>query len=98
MNTGIADAVDLGWKLAATLNGWAGDGLLSAYGGERLPIGTRNVNVAAEFYSEEEKLGNGIATIEEDTSAGAQVRPRVGDALIRDVGRMWLTSGLQKRR
>ena len=58
MNTGIADAVDLGWKLAATLNGWAGDGLLSAYGGERLPIGTRNVNVAAEFYSEEEKLGN----------------------------------------
>ena len=88
MNTGIADAVDLGWKLAATLNGWAGDGLLSAYGGERLPIGTRNVNVAAEFYSEEEKLGNGIATIEEDTSAGAQVRPRVGDALIRDVGRM----------
>ena len=49
MNTGIADAVDLGWKLAATLNGWAGDGLLSAYGGERLPIGTRNVNVAAEF-------------------------------------------------
>jgi len=98
MNTGIADAVDLGWKLAATLNGWAGDGLLSAYGGERLPTGTRNVNVAAEFYSEEEKLGNGIATIEEDTSAGAQVRPRVGDALIRDVGRMWRTSGLQKRR
>jgi 2-polyprenyl-6-methoxyphenol hydroxylase-like FAD-dependent oxidoreductase len=42
MNTGIGDAVDLGWKLAATLKGWAGPGLLASYGRERRPVGLRN--------------------------------------------------------
>ena len=35
--TGVGDAVDLGWKLAATLNGWGGDGLLDSYELERRP-------------------------------------------------------------
>jgi 2-polyprenyl-6-methoxyphenol hydroxylase-like FAD-dependent oxidoreductase len=42
MNTGIGDAVDLGWKLAATLKGWAGPGLLASYDRERRPVGLRN--------------------------------------------------------
>ncbi len=42
MNTGIGDAVDLGWKLAATIKGWAGQGLLESYGRERHPVGLRN--------------------------------------------------------
>ena len=33
--------------------------------------------------------------IEEDSSAGAQVRARVGESLVRDIGRMWRTPGLQ---
>ncbi|MET0188428.1 MAG: FAD-dependent oxidoreductase, partial [Pseudonocardia sediminis] len=37
MNTGIGDAVNLGWKLAAVLDG-AGDGLLDTYEAERLPV------------------------------------------------------------
>jgi 2-polyprenyl-6-methoxyphenol hydroxylase-like FAD-dependent oxidoreductase len=43
MNTGHADAVDLAWKLAATLHGWGGPGLLDSYEAERRPIGTRNL-------------------------------------------------------
>jgi 2-polyprenyl-6-methoxyphenol hydroxylase-like FAD-dependent oxidoreductase len=43
MNTGHGDAVDLAWKLAATLHGWAGPGLLASYEAERRPIGIRNV-------------------------------------------------------
>ncbi len=39
MNTGIGDAVDLGWKLAAVLAGWGGTDLLSSYEIERRPIG-----------------------------------------------------------
>jgi 2-polyprenyl-6-methoxyphenol hydroxylase-like FAD-dependent oxidoreductase len=39
MNTGIQDAVNLGWKLAATVNGWAPDGLLDTYQAERHPVG-----------------------------------------------------------
>ncbi|MEU5048811.1 FAD-dependent monooxygenase [Streptomyces sp. NPDC021096] len=38
MNTGIADAADLGWKLAGELAGWAGRGLLDAYATERRPV------------------------------------------------------------
>jgi 2-polyprenyl-6-methoxyphenol hydroxylase-like FAD-dependent oxidoreductase len=30
MNTGMQDAANLGWKLAAVLHGWAGDGLLDS--------------------------------------------------------------------
>jgi FAD binding domain-containing protein/aromatic ring hydroxylase-like protein len=42
MNTGIGDAVDLGWKLAAALKGWAGPALLASYDRERRPVGLRN--------------------------------------------------------
>ena len=35
MNMGVADGVDLGWKLAAVLAGWGGDALLASYEGER---------------------------------------------------------------
>ena len=95
MNTGIGDAVDLGWKLAAVLDGWGGDRLLSSYDAERRPIGTRNVNLAAEFYLEHGKFGVSYAAIEEDNAAGAQVRQRIGAELVREVGRMFRTTGLQ---
>lgn len=42
MNTGMGDAIDLGWKLAGTLQGWAGPTLLPSYEAERRPIGLRN--------------------------------------------------------
>jgi len=38
LNNGIEDAVNLGWKLAATLQGWGGDGLLQSYDAERRPV------------------------------------------------------------
>ncbi|MYR45238.1 FAD-dependent monooxygenase [Streptomyces sp. SID5910] len=37
-NTGIQDAHNLAWKLAAVLDGWAGDGLLDTYDAERRPV------------------------------------------------------------
>ena len=43
MNTGVGDAIDLSWKLAATLAGWGGPRLLASYERERRPIGLRNV-------------------------------------------------------
>src|SRR2546428_2809992 len=39
MNTGVGDAVDIGWKLAAGLQGWGGPRLLERYGLERRPGG-----------------------------------------------------------
>ncbi|GAA1642115.1 FAD-dependent monooxygenase [Actinoplanes couchii] len=39
MNTGLQDAANLSWKLAATVHGWAPDGLLDTYQTERHPVG-----------------------------------------------------------
>ncbi|UCM87227.1 rifampin monooxygenase [Streptomyces marincola] len=38
LNLGIQDAFNLGWKLAAEVNGWAPDGLLDTYHAERHPV------------------------------------------------------------
>ncbi|MGW6979285.1 monooxygenase [Streptomyces sp. NPDC054932] len=50
LNTGLQDAMNLGWKLAATVNGWAPPGLLDTYDAERRPVGravTKNTEVQA---------------------------------------------------
>ena len=41
LNLGLGDAMNLGWKLAATIRGEAPDGLLDSYTAERHPIGAR---------------------------------------------------------
>jgi 2-polyprenyl-6-methoxyphenol hydroxylase-like FAD-dependent oxidoreductase len=46
MNTAIADAFDLGWKLAWVCRGLAGDALLDSHATERGPIGRRNVELS----------------------------------------------------
>ncbi|NUS02263.1 MAG: hypothetical protein HOV97_06830 [Nonomuraea sp.] len=46
-NTGIGDAVNIGWKLAAVLNGWAPPSLLASYEAERRPIAAATIEAAA---------------------------------------------------
>jgi 2-polyprenyl-6-methoxyphenol hydroxylase-like FAD-dependent oxidoreductase len=41
LHLGLADAINLGWKLAATVRGWAPEGLLDTYTTERHPVGER---------------------------------------------------------
>lgn len=48
LNTGLQDAMNLGWKLAAEIHGWAPPGLLDSYHAERHPVGravTENTEV-----------------------------------------------------
>ncbi|MFM0079858.1 FAD-dependent monooxygenase [Paraburkholderia sediminicola] len=66
MNTGVGDATDLAWKLAATLQGWGGPGLLASYDVERRQIGERVVG-ASRYAS----LGYRAWL--------AEVRPEIGD-------------------
>jgi 2-polyprenyl-6-methoxyphenol hydroxylase-like FAD-dependent oxidoreductase len=50
LSVGVQDAVNLGWKLAAVVGGWAGDGLLDTYHAERHPVGEqlmRNARASA---------------------------------------------------
>ncbi|MEV4511723.1 FAD-dependent monooxygenase [Dactylosporangium sp. NPDC049525] len=48
-NTGLADAVDLGWKLAAVLHGWGGPRLLASYEAERRPVALFNREMCANL-------------------------------------------------
>ncbi|MGW7070404.1 rifampin monooxygenase [Streptomyces sp. NPDC054855] len=41
LNLGVQDAFNLGWKLAAAVDGWAPEGLLDTYHTERHPVGAR---------------------------------------------------------
>jgi 2-polyprenyl-6-methoxyphenol hydroxylase-like FAD-dependent oxidoreductase len=43
LNLGMQDALNLAWKLAAEVHGWAPDGLLDTYHTERYPVGQRAI-------------------------------------------------------
>jgi 2-polyprenyl-6-methoxyphenol hydroxylase-like FAD-dependent oxidoreductase len=94
MNTGIADAVDLGWKLAGTIEGWGGPGLLASYDAERRPIGWRNVGASTEFHLEQAAFTDALDAIDDASARGAAVRARLGDA-VRELVRAFRTLGLQ---
>jgi putative polyketide hydroxylase len=53
MNTAIADAANLGWKLAWVVSGYAGDALLDTYEAERLPVARRNLSMSLARYPEQ---------------------------------------------
>ncbi len=44
VNSGFEDARNLGWKLAATLQGWGDDALLNSYDAERRPVFASTIN------------------------------------------------------
>jgi putative polyketide hydroxylase len=48
LNTAVADAFGLSWKLAWVLRGWADPALLDTYAEEREPVGRHNLSLAAE--------------------------------------------------
>jgi 2-polyprenyl-6-methoxyphenol hydroxylase-like FAD-dependent oxidoreductase len=75
MNSGVGDAVDLSWKLAATLAGWGGPNLLKSYEIERRQVGERNV-AAARFASTGRRKWRSMwrPNIRDNTPEGAKTR------------------------
>lgn len=55
INTGLEDARNLGWKLAASLSGWGGDALLESYDEERRPVFTSTAHDFIEKAIESDK-------------------------------------------
>jgi 2-polyprenyl-6-methoxyphenol hydroxylase-like FAD-dependent oxidoreductase len=80
MNAGIADAQDLGWLLAANLQGWAPERALDAYEQERRPVTGQVARHAMGFLPELIALSSQVPEQIEDP--GAQ-----GDAIRADFGR-----------
>jgi 2-polyprenyl-6-methoxyphenol hydroxylase-like FAD-dependent oxidoreductase len=75
MNSGAGDAIDLSWKLAATLAGWGGPDLLKSYDVERRQIGERNVG-ASRYATIGRRKWRAMwrPEIRDDTPAGAAAR------------------------
>ena len=81
MNAGLADAANLGWLLAAHLNGWAAAGILDAYARERQPITEQVSRFALDHAHALAKQRRGVhPEIEADSPAGEAARAAVGKA------------------
>lgn len=93
MNMGIGDAVDLGWKIAAMLQGWGGPALLSTYEIERRPVHERTIKEALTNYS---ALGVDFVRpmLEEPGIDGDAVRREVGALIERTKLREFHSLGL----
>jgi 2-polyprenyl-6-methoxyphenol hydroxylase-like FAD-dependent oxidoreductase len=76
-NTAVDDAVNLGWKLAATIRGDGGAGLLQSYELERRPVALRNTAYARGFA---ESLGLFVPKdgLEADDESGQNLRREAG--------------------
>jgi hypothetical protein len=84
MNSGVGDAIDLSWKLAAILRGWGGPKLLASYEIERRQIGARNVE-ASRHASRGRRAWRAAfkPNIRDKTAEGAETRANL--AAIADV-------------
>jgi 2-polyprenyl-6-methoxyphenol hydroxylase-like FAD-dependent oxidoreductase len=93
MNTGVDDAANLGWKLAALVQGWGGPGLLATYEAERRPVGIRNTRTA-KLYSRNVGTLQIPACIEDDSAEGAGARAKIGAELM-TFGEEFASIGIQ---
>ena len=92
MNMGIGDSVDLGWKIAAELQGWGGADLVDSYEAERKPV---------HLFVIEEAIANHAMMIapmwrdglDADTPEGESLRQEVGARLQASKGREYHTLG-----
>ncbi|WP_414637473.1 FAD-dependent oxidoreductase [Amycolatopsis sp.] len=98
MNTGILDAVNLSWKLAARLHGWGGEALLDSYDFEQRPVAVRNVTEAGDNLKR--MLAPRIARpdpalfADDDSPATQEARKRFGDDYTAMMKREWHSIGI----
>ncbi|MSQ64707.1 MAG: 2-polyprenyl-6-methoxyphenol hydroxylase [Betaproteobacteria bacterium] len=81
MNSGVGDAVDLGWKLAAALQGWGGPNLLASYEIERRQVGDRNVG-ASRYASAGRRKWRSLWRNLDELVAVAEVEQRKSNEMI----------------
>ncbi len=93
MNTGMGDAVDLGWKLEAAVKGWAGPGLLASYETERRPVAQRNVGEATDniMRTTDQSL---LRFIEDDSEQGAAARRQIGADILHNRAKTFISDGI----
>jgi 2-polyprenyl-6-methoxyphenol hydroxylase-like FAD-dependent oxidoreductase len=96
LNLGFGDAVNLGWKLAHVLQGWADDGILDSYGPERLPVIKQTAATAYENY---ERLRKTFERLFDAMNTGGDAeddwrrREEVSQQIARDLEPQWQSDG-----
>lgn len=79
MNAGIADAMNLSWKLAGVIKSWAGPAILDSYEVERQPVTEQVSRCAMNTSLARESLGNRLPdNLEDPGPQGDAVRARIG--------------------
>lgn len=91
MNMGVGDAVDLGWKIAATLQGWGGSYLVASYEAERRPVHRTVLDEALANYAI--YVAPVPPEIEDNTPQGEAIRAKVGAGILASKGREFNTLG-----
>jgi 2-polyprenyl-6-methoxyphenol hydroxylase-like FAD-dependent oxidoreductase len=96
MNTGVADAIDLAWKLAGVIKGWGGPGLLDGYERERRPVGLRNRDACRWATEGVIRFRQTITPdVRDDTPEGAAARTAVAHSAKNDLSRMHDMRGVE---
>jgi 2-polyprenyl-6-methoxyphenol hydroxylase-like FAD-dependent oxidoreductase len=93
MNTGLQDAFDLGWKLAAVLAGWGGRTLLDSYDYERRPASARAATESLKNFRRLTGTGRNSA-IYDVTPEGEALRRSLGRRLVDENEKAWHPIGV----
>ncbi|MDH7797650.1 MULTISPECIES: FAD-dependent oxidoreductase [unclassified Beijerinckia] len=93
MNMGIGDGIDLGWKMAALLQGWGGEVLLESYEIERRQV---HELVIAEAATNQKTTSKNlvVASVEDEGPAGEAVRAEVNSRIVETKSREFRTLGV----
>lgn len=94
MNMGVGDAADLGWKMAAMLEGWGGPGLLESYTLERYPVCKFIIEGSAHNNT---VWGKAIVRphMEEDSERGEQIREDIRKFIVEEKTQQFRSHGAQ---
>lgn len=82
MNTGVGDALDIGWKLSAVVQGWGGEVLLDSIENERRPVALRNCEWSKRHADVRIAIGDAWPDyINEAAADGDKLRASLGEKI-----------------
>jgi 2-polyprenyl-6-methoxyphenol hydroxylase-like FAD-dependent oxidoreductase len=93
LNTGIGDALALGWMLNAVLSGQGGPGLLDAYGAERRPVAIRNGELSSGNFANWIG-GTDFSRVLDEGADGDAARALVGARMSEALNEEWTSTGV----
>ena len=94
MNSGIADAMGLSWRLAANLQGWGGSRLFQDYERERQSVGEATSRAALKIDTDMTAIGRDPG-LHEDSERGRELRSSAGELIELTDKKQWYSQGVQ---